>query len=208
MKQGDRTKHITNSNRNGGGIIGYYLTPALETIGINGTMQQLGIQLGNVAIYFVFTLFGAYIIDMFRRRTLIFVGITLVVIFQIAVTITSWQWTANPTETAAILTVVWMYCFQVASATTIATMHNLYPVEILSLPLRAKGMGLYSMIQVSLFRRLRLADGTKYDHRWMSPPACLLSVHLPFSYANILEIGGRRSCPHLWNIDRHPKGWI
>src|SRR3954453_21922771 len=26
-------------------------------------------------------------------------------------------------------------------------MHNLYPIEILSLPLRAKGMGLYSLIQ-------------------------------------------------------------
>lgn len=33
------------------------------------------------------------------------------------------------------------------SATFIATMHNLYPVEILSLTLRAKGMGLYSLIQ-------------------------------------------------------------
>ena len=33
------------------------------------------------------------------------------------------------------------------SATFIATMHNLYPVEILSLTLRAKGMGLYSLVQ-------------------------------------------------------------
>lgn len=37
--------------------------------------------------------------------------------------------------------------FQVISATFIATMHNLYPVELLSLPLRAKGMGLYGVIQ-------------------------------------------------------------
>jgi hypothetical protein len=33
------------------------------------------------------------------------------------------------------------------SATFIATMHNIYPVEILSLALRAKGMGLYSLVQ-------------------------------------------------------------
>lgn len=50
-----------------------------DTIGITGTLPQLGINLGNTAIYFVFTLFGAYIIDIFRRRTLIFVGITLIV---------------------------------------------------------------------------------------------------------------------------------
>lgn len=37
--------------------------------------------------------------------------------------------------------------FQIISALFIATMHNLYPVEVLSLPLRAKGMGLYGVIQ-------------------------------------------------------------
>ena len=37
--------------------------------------------------------------------------------------------------------------FQTFSSLLIATMHNLYPVEILSLALRAKGMGLYGLIQ-------------------------------------------------------------
>lgn len=132
---------------NGGGIISYYLSPALTTIGITATLSQLGINLGNTAIYFVFTLFGSYIIDKFRRRTLIFTGITLIVIFETAVTITSWRYSVSPSKTTGILTVLWMYLYQVSSASTIATMHNLYPVEILSLPLRAKGMGLYSMIQ-------------------------------------------------------------
>lgn len=132
---------------NGGGIISYYISPALDTIGITGTLPQLGISLGNTAIYFVFTLFGAYIIDKFRRRTLIFSGIILIVIFQTAVLITSWQYNLRPNKAAGILTILWMYLYQVSSASTIATMHNLYPVEILSLPLRAKGMGLYAMIQ-------------------------------------------------------------
>ncbi|KAF7553819.1 hypothetical protein G7046_g6985 [Stylonectria norvegica] len=132
---------------NGGGIIGYYLAPALETVGITGTLDQLGINLGSTGLYFVFTLFGAWIVDIFRRRTLIFTGIILIVIFQTAVTITSWQYATNPTHAAAVLMVVWVYCFQICSASTIATMHNLYPVEILSLAIRAKGMGLYSMMQ-------------------------------------------------------------
>jgi len=36
---------------------------------------------------------------------------------------------------------------RVFSSLLIATLHNLYPVEILSLVLRAKGMGLYTLIQ-------------------------------------------------------------
>ncbi|KAK9777129.1 putative Sugar transporter [Seiridium cardinale] len=132
---------------NGGGIIGQYLTPALETIGITRDIDQLGINLGLTATYFVFTAVGAYIIDFVRRRTLIFSGLIAIILAQTAVTITSWKYNENPTHTTASLTLLWIFSFQVASATLIATMHNLYPVEILSLTLRAKGMGLYAMFQ-------------------------------------------------------------
>ncbi|CAD0096729.1 unnamed protein product, partial [Aureobasidium vineae] len=108
---------------NGGGIITYYLTPALLMVGIKKPMEQLGI------------------------RTLIFAGLISMIILQTATTITSWQYSVNPTHAAAGLTIFWVYTFQVCSATFIATMHNLYPVEILSLALRARGMGVYSFIQ-------------------------------------------------------------
>ncbi|KAF4983737.1 hypothetical protein FZEAL_953 [Fusarium zealandicum] len=133
---------------NGGGIIGMYLDPALQTIGITKKLDVLGINLGLTAVYFVFTLFGAYIIESFRRRTLIFAGLISIIIAQIAVTITSWQVEQQANARyLSYLTVVWIYGFQVCSATFIATMHNLYPVELLSLPLRAKGMALYTMFQ-------------------------------------------------------------
>jgi MFS family permease len=132
---------------NGGGIIGYYLTPALETVGITESIDQIGISLGLTGIYFVFTAFGAWIIDFFRRRTLIFAGLITFVLAQTAVTITSWRYNVEPSHPTAILTVMWVFVYQVCSASLIATMHNLYPVEILSLPLRAKGMGLYAMFQ-------------------------------------------------------------
>ncbi|EEY19545.1 sugar transporter [Verticillium alfalfae VaMs.102] len=98
--------------------------------------------------YFVFTLFGAYIIDIFRRRTLIFAGLISIVIAQTCVTITSWQFEEQDhPRHLAYLVLFWMFSFQVCSASFIATMHNLYPVELLSLPLRAKGMGLYVLFQ-------------------------------------------------------------
>ncbi|KAJ5749969.1 hypothetical protein N7533_006997 [Penicillium manginii] len=132
---------------NGGSIITYYMVPALETVGIDGTKQQLGISIGTTAVYFVFTAVGSILVDKFRRRTLIFSGLISMVIFQTATTITSWQYSLNATHAAAALTLLWIFLYQTFSATLIATMHNLYPVEILSLPLRAKGMGLYSLIQ-------------------------------------------------------------
>lgn len=132
---------------NGGGIITYYIVPALETIGVTRALSQQGINLGLTSTYFVFTLAGSYIIDKFRRRTLIFSGLIAIIILQTAATITSWQYSLSGTEAASALTILWIFLFQIFSSLFIATMHNLYPVEILSLVLRAKGMGLYSFIQ-------------------------------------------------------------
>ncbi|RKU49550.1 hypothetical protein DL546_009175 [Coniochaeta pulveracea] len=114
---------------NGGGVIGYYLSPALDTVGITDSMSQLGIQLGQTATGFVFTLVGAFILC------------------QTAATITSWQYAERNSSGTAILTVFWFFLYQIFSASLITTMHNLYPVEFLSLTLRAKGMGMYSMVQ-------------------------------------------------------------
>lgn len=120
---------------------------ALELVGITETLPQLGINLGLTATYFVFTAVGSIIIDFFRRRTLIFAGLISIILLQIASTITSWQYSITESHATAVLTLLWIFSFQTCSSLFIATMHNLYPVEILSLALRAKGMGLYGLIQ-------------------------------------------------------------
>lgn len=132
---------------NGGAIISYYLSPALDTIGITRSIDQLAINLGSTCVYFVFEFVGSFLVDMFRRRTLIFAGLISFILTQTAVTITSWQYSLSESHATAVLTVVWVFIYQVCSASLIATMHNLYPVEVLSLPLRAKGMGFYNMVQ-------------------------------------------------------------
>jgi hypothetical protein len=57
------------------------------------------------------------------------------------------EYTVAPNEALSAVSVLWVFLFQVLSSTLIATTHNLYPVEVLSLTLRARGMGLYGMIQ-------------------------------------------------------------
>ncbi|KAJ5382784.1 Major facilitator superfamily domain general substrate transporter [Penicillium concentricum] len=132
---------------NGGGIITYYMAPSLEQLGITNEKSVLGVNIGTTAVYFVFTAVGALIVDKYRRRTLIFIGLISMIIFQTATTITSWRYAVEPTIPAAACTILWIFLYQTFSATFVATMHNLYPIEILSLPLRAKGMGLYGLIQ-------------------------------------------------------------
>lgn len=132
---------------NGGGVISYYLSPALDTIGVTGSLPQLGINLGSTCTYFVFEFIGSFLVDIFRRRTLIITGLVTFVVAQTVVTITSWQYSLTQSHASAVLTILWVFIFQACSASMIATMHNLYPVEILSLPLRAKGMGFYNMVQ-------------------------------------------------------------
>jgi Sugar (and other) transporter. len=123
------------------------MVPSLQQLGMKGEKQLLGVNIGTTAVYFVFTAVGALIVDRFRRRTMIFVGLISMIIFQTATTITSWQYIVHGTAAAAALTILWIFLYQTFSATFVATMHNLYPIEILSLPLRAKGMGLYGLIQ-------------------------------------------------------------
>ncbi|KAE9363922.1 MFS sugar transporter-like protein [Stipitochalara longipes BDJ] len=132
---------------NGGGIIGQYLGPACETVGITSTTAKNGFSFGSTLTYLIFTVVGSFIIDKMWRRHLIFIGIGCIILIQTAITILSWQYTLHESKSTAILTIFFFFVFQACSATFIATMHNIYPVEILSLSLRAKGMGLYSLIQ-------------------------------------------------------------
>jgi Sugar (and other) transporter len=74
---------------NGGGIIGQYLVPALETVGIDKPFHQLSIDFGSNTTYLVFTVCGSFIVDRFNRRTLIFAGLISLIILQTAATIAS-----------------------------------------------------------------------------------------------------------------------
>lgn len=132
---------------NGGSIISYYLSPVLDMFGITDATKQLGVNLGLTATYFVFTTVGAFLVDIMNRRTMIFAGLISFILLQTASTITTWRYSINPTTAAGALSLLWIFLFQIFSSLLIATMHNLYPVELLSLPLRARGMGLYGLIQ-------------------------------------------------------------
>ena len=111
---------------NGGGIITYYLVPALEQVGINDATQQLGINFGLTATYFVFTTVGAFIVDKVNRRTLIFSGLAIIVVLQTCATITSWQYNVKPSTTTGALTILWIFMFQCVTSNSVNICRYLY----------------------------------------------------------------------------------
>jgi len=132
---------------NGGGIIGQYLTPATKQVGITSAVANNSFNFGSTLTYLVFTVVGSFIIDRMWRRTLIFIGIGSFIVIQTIITILCWQYNEHASKVTAAFVIFFFFVFQAMSATFIATMHNIYPVEVLSLALRAKGMGLYSLVQ-------------------------------------------------------------
>ncbi|KFY22297.1 hypothetical protein V493_06713 [Pseudogymnoascus sp. VKM F-4281 (FW-2241)] len=134
----------------GNGIVSYYLSKFLDTAGIRGTETQINVQLGMNAIQIVFAGLGASQVDRFGRRPmLIFVNIACCLCWVGITVATS---IANITETStqeyidavpapvskAVL--AWVYIFQICYSTGWTPMQALYPVEVLSFEMRAKGM--------------------------------------------------------------------
>ncbi|KFZ09077.1 hypothetical protein V501_05721 [Pseudogymnoascus sp. VKM F-4519 (FW-2642)] len=134
----------------GNGIVSYYLSKFLDTAGIRGQTTQINVQLGMNAIQIVFAGLGATQVDRFGRRPMLicvnlmcclcWVGIT------VATSIANVQENSTPEYLASIPSPVskavlaWVYIFQICYSFGWTPMQALYPVEVLSFEMRAKGM--------------------------------------------------------------------
>ncbi|KFY50801.1 hypothetical protein V496_09155 [Pseudogymnoascus sp. VKM F-4515 (FW-2607)] len=134
----------------GNGIVSYYLSKFLDTAGIRGAETQINVQLGMNAIQIVFAGFGASQVDRFGRRPmLIFVNIACCLCWigiTVATSIANVQENSTEEYLASIpgpvskAVLAWVYIFQICYSTGWTPMQALYPVEVLSFEMRAKGM--------------------------------------------------------------------
>ena len=138
----------------GNGIVSYYLSAFLNTAGIHGSVTQTNVQLGMNAIQIVFASAGACFVDSIGRRPmLIWVNIAcclcwigVIVPASIAnitdVSSIAQQDAVSPPVSKAVL--AWVYIFQICYSFGWTPMQALYPVEVLSFEMRAKGMAFSS----------------------------------------------------------------
>ncbi|KAK1977522.1 general substrate transporter [Colletotrichum cereale] len=140
----------------GNGIVSYFLKSDLgqgaflDTAGIRGETTQINVQLGMNAIQIVFAAAGASIVDGVGRRPMLIVvnivcglcWVGVIVPASIANIVDkddkAAQSAIDPNVSRAML--AWVYIFQICYSAGWTPMQALYPVEVLSYEIRAKGM--------------------------------------------------------------------
>jgi hypothetical protein len=139
----------------GNGCVSYFLSKFLQTANITGQTLQTNLAVGMNAIQIAFAALGASQVDRFGRRPmLIWVNVACSLCW-VAITVSSSIANVSSTSTDAYLATVpgsvskaalaWVYIFQICYSVGWTPMQALYPVEVLSFEMRAKGMGFSSL---------------------------------------------------------------
>jgi sugar porter (SP) family MFS transporter len=143
----------------GNGIVSYFLSAFLDTAGIHGDITQTNVQLGMNAVQIVFASIGATTVDKFGRRPILIWVNIICGLCWVGITVSTSianlgdnstqeeQDNVNPNVSRAVL--AWVYIFQIFYSFGWTPMQALYPVEVLSFEMRAKGMA-FSNLFVSI----------------------------------------------------------
>lgn len=141
----------------GNAVLSYFLGSVLDTAGYTGMIQQANITLINNCQQFVFAIIGACLVDKIGRRPLLLFSFTGCVVVWLGMTIATSQFTksyvgddadgdpiyANHNASKAALAMI--FIFGAIYSVGITPLQALYPVEVLSFEMRAKGMAFSSL---------------------------------------------------------------
>lgn len=127
---------------NGQGVISYYFSPILDSVGITDTTQQTGIN-GGMAIWnLICAATGAFLADRIGRRRLWLASFIGMILANIPVTITSAIYAKNGSQAAAYGTVVFLFLYNAAFNIACNPLLYCYTPEILPYSMRTKGLAL------------------------------------------------------------------
>jgi hypothetical protein len=103
---------------NGSNLFSYYLPAVLSIVGITGSHQQLGLNLGQTAAGWIATIIGASFFDLVRRRTLLMFAMTMFVVFLVLIAICSARFEAGGPKELGYLIILWVYLFDIFNGLT------------------------------------------------------------------------------------------
>lgn len=127
---------------NGQGVITYYFTQMLDSVGITSTNAQTGIN-GGMSIWNLFwAIFGIFLTDRIGRRPLWLTSFVGMAIANVPLTIASAMYKKHGTTSAAYASVVMMFLYNAAFNIGCNPLPYSYTPEILPFSIRAKGMSL------------------------------------------------------------------
>ena len=130
----------------GNGVLTYFLPAVLDTAGYKSSFTKANINLGYACFQFCFALVGAAFVDKIGRRPLMLGSMGAVTIVWIGMTVASAiNFNSGDNRSAAKAVVAMIFTFGGCYSFGITPLQALYPVEVLSFEMRAKGMAFSSM---------------------------------------------------------------
>ncbi|KAH8684240.1 general substrate transporter [Tricladium varicosporioides] len=141
----------------GNAVLSYFLSKVLETVGIHSTIGQANVILINNCQQFVFALIGANLVDRVGRRPLLLFSNVGCCLVWLAITVSTalYQQSIPPlppgadpktklvgtNKGAGTASLAFIFIFGAVFSVGFTPLQALYPVEVLSFEMRAKGMG-------------------------------------------------------------------
>ncbi|KAL9117361.1 MAG: hypothetical protein Q9187_006105 [Circinaria calcarea] len=124
----------------GNAVISYFLSAVLDTAGIKDPIDQTNINLGLNCLQFALAVLGASLVDRVGRRPLLLFTNAGCAIVWLGITITTSTYASSRSAASAKATVGLIYVFGMVFSIGFTPLQALYPVEVLSFEMRAKGM--------------------------------------------------------------------
>ncbi|KAL2839500.1 general substrate transporter [Aspergillus pseudoustus] len=132
----------------GNGVLTYYLVPALNGAGFTSDVVQANINLGYACFQFFWALVGAAFVDSLGRRPMMLFGMAGCCLVWVAILAASSQVNkpdGSLNSSASNATLGFIFIFGAVFSFFLTPLQALYPVEVLSYEMRAKGMAFSSL---------------------------------------------------------------
>lgn len=126
-------------------VISYYLPTLLKNVGITNTNTQLLLNIIYALTGWIAATVGTRFHDVVGRRKM-FLGSTGGMVICLAITAaTTAVFVQSANHTASTAAIVFIYVFGVVFAFAFTSMQPIYPGEVMSNDMRAKGMGTFKL---------------------------------------------------------------
>ncbi|QMW38221.1 hypothetical protein G4B11_001457 [Aspergillus flavus] len=129
----------------GNNVISYYLPTLLKNVGVTNTDTQLLLNIIYALTGWIAATIGTRFHDIVGRRKM-FLGSTAGMVFCLAVTAaTAAVFVHSSSTIASSASIAFIYIFGVVFAFAFTSMQPIYPGEVMSNDMRAKGMGTFKL---------------------------------------------------------------
>ncbi|KFY96418.1 hypothetical protein V498_02700 [Pseudogymnoascus sp. VKM F-4517 (FW-2822)] len=126
----------------GNSVLSYFLSAVLDTAGVEGTIRKANLNLANNFQQFFFAVVGAVLVDRVGRRPLLIFGNVGCCLVWAGMCIASgiYQGSKEANKAAADVMLFFIFLFGSIYSIGFTPLQALFPVEVLSFEMRAKGM--------------------------------------------------------------------